>query len=261
MAKAKDKTTKRKRTLTAKAAAAAPTVAPARAGKKPKKQSAKPTGAAQLPVETQETATLDHIVWDPPETTDTGSQDVDSWDMSDLARAALALPEEFKAEVDAAWNAADTAKALRDILRRHAEASDEFTGLPLCDLARRAATLPETLRGQVDAAFGSNNIEEALRKILRAASSSATQVAAEADSEEADSEEDDTSDKDDAMASLNAMMASELRKASASATPAARAAHQATAQMIQVQITGCVIAWHGCLHEYTAPPLGSASHE
>lgn len=236
MAKAKDKTTKRKRTLTAKAAAAAPTVAPARAGKKPKKQSAKPTGAAQLPVETQETATLDHIVWDPPETTDTGSQDVDTWDMSDLARAALALPEEFKAEVDAAWNAADTAKALRDILRRHAEASDEFTGLPLCDLARRAATLPETLRGQVDAAFGSNNIEEALRQILRAASSSATQVAAEADSEEADSEEDDTSDKDDAMASLNAMMASELRKASASATPAARAAHQATAQMIQVQI-------------------------
>ena len=236
MAKAKDKTTKRKRTPTAKAAAAAPTVAPARAGKKPKKKSAKPTGAAQLPVETQETATLDHIVWDPPETTDTGSQDVDTWDMSDLARAALALPEEFKAEVDAAWNAADTAKALRDILRRHAEASDEFTGLPLCDLARRAATLPETLRGQVDAAFGSNNIEEALRKILRAASSSATQVAAEADSEEADSEEDDTSDKDDAMASLNAMMASELRKASASATPAARAAHQATAQMIQVQI-------------------------
>ena len=92
MAKAKDKTTKRKRTLTAKAAAAAPTVAPARAGKKPKKQSAKPTGAAQPPVETQETAALDHIVWDPPETTDTGSQDLDTWDMSDLARAALALP-------------------------------------------------------------------------------------------------------------------------------------------------------------------------
>ena len=78
MAKAKDKTTKRKRTLTAKAAAAAPTGAPARAGKKPKKQSAKPAGAAQPPVETQETAALDHIVWDPPETTDTGSQDVDT---------------------------------------------------------------------------------------------------------------------------------------------------------------------------------------
>ena len=122
------------------------------------------------------------------------------------------------------------------VLRRHAGAGDEFTGLPLCDLARRAATLPETLRGQVDAAFGSDNIEEALRQILRAASSSATQVAAEEESEEADPEEDDTSDKDDAMASLNAMMASELRKASASATPAARAAHQATAQMIQVQI-------------------------
>jgi len=165
-----------------------------------------------------------------------------------LIRAATALGDEHRERTDQVLADGADEDALRAILAAAVE-PDRYETMDLAQLSREAVGLTDH-SAEVDAAFAAPDPLPALRTVLRTAAAAVEGSAGSGPLDTAGDTERELSDspvgepkedappdvEEDHLRNLRATMLQELERAAAAASPAARQAHEQTAEMLRIKL-------------------------